>query len=77
MLTEARVVIRPILIRKPDAVSIEMAGALVLLDPKGVAHVRYGVKEFSWYLIRPDQYIAARGVQSELKMLIRYIQKIS
>jgi hypothetical protein len=36
ILTEARFAIRPIVIRKPDAVSIQMKGALVLLDPHGV-----------------------------------------
>ena len=77
MLAEARVAIRPVAIRKPDAASVEIEGALVLLDPNGAAHARYGVKEFSWYLIRPDQYIAARGTQSELEVLLRYIRRIS
>jgi 2-polyprenyl-6-methoxyphenol hydroxylase-like FAD-dependent oxidoreductase len=49
--------------------------ATVLLDPDGVAHTRYGAREFCWYLIRPDQYIAARGTESELSLLRDYLQK--
>jgi 2-polyprenyl-6-methoxyphenol hydroxylase-like FAD-dependent oxidoreductase len=49
--------------------------ATVLLDPDGVAHSRYGAREITWYLIRPDQYIAARGVESELSLLREYLQK--
>jgi 2-polyprenyl-6-methoxyphenol hydroxylase-like FAD-dependent oxidoreductase len=48
----------------------------ILLDPDGNAHARYGVKELGWYLIRPDQYIAARGLQSELSQLRDYLQKV-
>jgi len=29
----------------------------------------------SWYLIRPDQYIAARGTESEIPVLREYLQK--
>jgi len=49
--------------------------ATVLLDPDGVAHTRYGAREFCWYLIRPDQYIAARGTESEVSLLRDYLQK--
>ncbi len=48
----------------------------ILLDPDGTAHARYGADKFSWYLIRPDQYIAARGVESELPVLRNYLQKV-
>jgi hypothetical protein len=48
----------------------------ILLDPDGTAHSRYGLTELGWYLIRPDQYIAARGLQSELSLLRDYLQKI-
>lgn len=48
----------------------------ILLDPDGNAHSRYGLAELGWYLIRPDQYIAARGLQSELSLLRDYLQKI-
>jgi 2-polyprenyl-6-methoxyphenol hydroxylase-like FAD-dependent oxidoreductase len=48
----------------------------LLLDPEGVAHSRYGSREFGWYLIRPDQYIAARGVESELSLLREYLQTV-
>jgi 2-polyprenyl-6-methoxyphenol hydroxylase-like FAD-dependent oxidoreductase len=57
---------------------VSLAGnrATVLLDPDGSAHSRYGAREFTWYLIRPDQYIAARGVESELSLLSEYLQKV-
>jgi len=32
-----------------------------LIDPQGRAHRRYGVRNAAFYLIRPDQYVAARG----------------
>jgi len=48
----------------------------LLLDPDGEAHVRYALPELGWYLVRPDQYIAARGLQSELPLLRNYLQKI-
>jgi 2-polyprenyl-6-methoxyphenol hydroxylase-like FAD-dependent oxidoreductase len=47
-----------------------------LLDPDGTAHSRYGLTELGWYLIRPDQYIAARGLQRELSLLRDYLRKI-
>jgi 2-polyprenyl-6-methoxyphenol hydroxylase-like FAD-dependent oxidoreductase len=50
--------------------------ATVLLDPDRVAHSRYDAHEFGWYLIRPDQYIAARGVESELSLLREYLEKV-
>jgi 2-polyprenyl-6-methoxyphenol hydroxylase-like FAD-dependent oxidoreductase len=50
--------------------------ATVLLDPDGVAHSRYGTHQFGWYLIRPDQYVAARGVESELSLLREYLRKV-
>ena len=48
-----------------------------LLDPHGEAHARYSLREPGWYLVRPDQYIAARGLDSELSLLEDYLQKIS
>jgi 2-polyprenyl-6-methoxyphenol hydroxylase-like FAD-dependent oxidoreductase len=48
-----------------------------LLDPHGEAHARYSLREPGWYLVRPDQYIAARGLDSELSLLKDYLQKIS
>jgi hypothetical protein len=36
-------------------------GILWFADPKGQAHERYGVKEASYYLVRPDQHVGARG----------------
>jgi len=48
----------------------------VLLDPAGDAHSRYAISELGWYLIRPDQYIAARGLESELSLLRDYLQRI-
>jgi len=52
--------------------------ATTLLDPEGKAHTRYGLaKAAGWYLIRPDQYIAARGGQTETEIASRYLKKIS
>jgi 2-polyprenyl-6-methoxyphenol hydroxylase-like FAD-dependent oxidoreductase len=51
-------------------------GDEILLDPDGNAHSRYGLKELGWYLIRPDQYIAARGLQAELSQLRDYLRKV-
>jgi 2-polyprenyl-6-methoxyphenol hydroxylase-like FAD-dependent oxidoreductase len=48
----------------------------VFLDPDGNAHSRYVLPELGWYLIRPDQYIAARGIEPELSLLRAYLQKI-
>jgi 2-polyprenyl-6-methoxyphenol hydroxylase-like FAD-dependent oxidoreductase len=55
--------------------SIASNQATLLLDPDGVAHSRYGARALSWYLIRPDQYIAARGTESEIPVLREYLQK--
>jgi 2-polyprenyl-6-methoxyphenol hydroxylase-like FAD-dependent oxidoreductase len=50
----------------------------VLCDPEGKAHARYGLaKAAGWYLIRPDQYIAARGGAAETALVSRYLKKIS
>ena len=57
-------------------VSSEWSQATLLLDPDGVAHSRYGCREFGWYLIRPDQYVATRGVESELSLLREYLQTV-
>jgi hypothetical protein len=54
-----------------------LGNEILLLDPDGEAHVRYALPELGWYLVRPDQYIAARGLQSELPLLRNYLQKIS
>jgi 2-polyprenyl-6-methoxyphenol hydroxylase-like FAD-dependent oxidoreductase len=52
--------------------------ATVLRDPDGRAHARYGLANAAgWYLVRPDQYIAARGGVSEKKTLNQYLKKIA
>jgi hypothetical protein len=53
----------------------EMDGAETLLDPAGRAHSRYGIRQPSWYLIRPDQYVAARGTLEELDPLQSYVRR--
>jgi hypothetical protein len=48
-----------------------------LLDLAGRAHSRYGTRRPSWYLIRPDQYVSARGTLEELDPLRSYIRRTS
>jgi FAD binding domain len=59
-----------------ESVSFALNQATILLDPDRSAHSRYGARDFTWYLIRPDQYIAARGVEPELSLLREYLQKL-
>jgi 2-polyprenyl-6-methoxyphenol hydroxylase-like FAD-dependent oxidoreductase len=47
-----------------------------VLDPDGAAHARYGLREPGWYLIRPDQYIAARGTNADISSLKDYWRKV-
>ena len=61
-LTEPRGALRTLFMqRTPDRT--EMDDVATLLDPAGRAHSRYGTRQPSWYLIRPDQYVvrAARS----------------
>jgi hypothetical protein len=52
--------------------------ATVFRDREGTAHARYGLaKAAGWYLIRPDQYIAARGGAGETSLLSQYLKKIT
>jgi hypothetical protein len=55
----------------------EMDGVETLLDLAGRAHSRYGTRQPSWYLIRPDQYVSARGTLEELDPLRSYIRRTS
>ena len=74
ILTEPCGALRTLFIqRTPDCT--EMDGAETLLDPAGRAHSRYGIRQPSWYLIRPDQYVAARGTLEELDPLQSYIRR--
>lgn len=54
-----------------------MDGVETLLDLAGRAHSRYGTRQPSWYLIRPDQYVSARGTLEELDPLRSYIRRTS
>ncbi|MEM7282501.1 MAG: FAD-dependent monooxygenase, partial [Pseudomonadota bacterium] len=38
----------------------ELERAGMLSDHKGLCHQRYGIKQTGYYLVRPDQYVAAR-----------------
>ena len=74
ILTEAGGALRTLFIqRTPDRT--ETDGVETLLDLAGRAHSRYGTRQPSWYLKRPDQYVAARGKLEELDPLRRYIRR--
>jgi len=45
------------------------------LDPEGKAHERYGLDQPGWYLVRPDQYLAARGTLEKAASLESYFAK--
>lgn len=51
-----------------------------LLDPEGKAHRHFSLSEPTWFLIRPDLYVAARGIignpAAEI-CLNRYLEKLA
>jgi 3-(3-hydroxy-phenyl)propionate hydroxylase len=48
----------------------------VLLDALHLAHDRYGVTGTTFYLLRPDTYVAARGPGSEARSVLDYLTRI-
>jgi 3-(3-hydroxy-phenyl)propionate hydroxylase len=56
----------------PTAIALER----VLLDALHLAHERYGVADASFYLLRPDTYVAARGPLSEANALLQYLRAV-
>jgi hypothetical protein len=63
ILTEAGGALRTLFIqRTPDRT--ETDGVETLLDLAGRAHSRYGTRQPSWYLKRPDQYMLLRAANS-------------
>ena len=46
------------------------------LDPEGKAHNRYGLDRPGWYLVRPDQYLAARSATLKTDRLKAYLKKV-
>ncbi len=48
----------------------------VSLDPDGTARRRYGFDDAGWVLIRPDQVVTVRGVDSDLSALERYLAMV-
>ena len=50
--------------------------AEVYFDPEGNAHERFGVEQPVWYLVRPDQYLAARGMMTQTELLAAYLKKV-
>ena len=68
--------IRPLVIWQAGAAP-SWENAPVLLDTDGSAHSRYGLQGSGWYLVRPDQYIAARGPGSDLEPLRNYLRRIT
>ena len=60
--------------RTPDR--SEIKGVETLLDLKGRAHSRYrGARHPSWYLIRTDQFVAARGALEDMNPLRSHMRK--
>jgi 2-polyprenyl-6-methoxyphenol hydroxylase-like FAD-dependent oxidoreductase len=49
--------------------------AALSLDPNGDAHEQYGLEYPGWYLVRPDQYLAARAATLETASLLAYLRK--
>jgi hypothetical protein len=47
----------------------------IYLDPGGKAHDRYGLEHAGWYLVRPDQYLAARSASLQTASLYSYLEK--
>ena len=45
-------------------------------DQHGIAAARYGLHE-GWILVRPDQVVAARGVDAEWGVLSRYLAALA
>ncbi len=45
------------------------------LDPDAEAHKRYGLDQEGWYLVRPDQYLAARSATLDPTKLETYLAK--
>jgi 2-polyprenyl-6-methoxyphenol hydroxylase-like FAD-dependent oxidoreductase len=68
--------LRSLVIWQAEAQPSAWESEVLLLDPDGQAHSRYGLRQPGWYLVRPDQYIAARGLMSEIALLRNYLQKI-
>jgi 2-polyprenyl-6-methoxyphenol hydroxylase-like FAD-dependent oxidoreductase len=68
--------VRCFVIWQADMAPSRWEAGQLFLDPDGLAHARYALPELGWYLIRPDQYIAARGLGSELFLLRDYLRKI-
>lgn len=45
-------------------------------DPDGAAHKRYRMRGPGWVLIRPDQFVAARGSAGDLGQLANYLARV-
>lgn len=55
----------------------KLDGHLILTDIKGLLHQRYGAGSGSYHLLRPDQHLAARWQQFELKHVLHAVQTAS
>jgi 2-polyprenyl-6-methoxyphenol hydroxylase-like FAD-dependent oxidoreductase len=54
------------------AATVEIVMLDSLSDPRGLAAERYGITGTGWVLVRPDQFIAARGAGGETRAFSAY-----
>ena len=67
--------VKVLVVWKSASVHAGLEGMTVFLD-EGPAHDRYGLSDAGWYLVRPDQYIAARGIMGEEPVLHRLLFRL-
>lgn len=68
--------IRPYYVIADRKVPSDLNPAEVLLDALHAAHARYGISGPSFYLLRPDTYVAARGPVAAGPKLVAHLKTI-